>query len=101
MKTDIELQKMMAEELPEYITIDEDMFWWKVGMTSHPAYARVTDREWLWIVAECEKELMAAQVDRYIEDLIVLTNAKTSAHLLASTWQQRATAYFRTIGKMA
>jgi hypothetical protein len=104
MKTDIELQKLLAEELPELLS--------SVKLTDavKPYYMfrfvdtgeMVNPREWLWIVAECEKKLTGL-MDRvnYINNLRQLFQRPFSdLDLVCATWQQRATAYFKTIGKI-
>lgn len=97
MKTDLELKKMLAEELPELISYYEYTFWW-IPHGNVQGSKLVTDREWLWIVAECEKKLSDIQRDFYIDTLIDSTEVQ--AYAILATWQQRAIEYFKMIGKL-
>ena len=122
MKTDIELQKLLAAELPELIedvdTLTDTAFG---DGTLHLFFAwkdtneEITAREWLWVVAECEKKLNAAQKIQYTElsasecQLVdwgyyageAAIDWDEVSILVFLTWQQRAVAYFKAIGKIS
>jgi hypothetical protein len=114
MKTDLELQKLLAEELLELLFIYQNpqfahfTIHWKQPFPPNNDInnARVTDREWLWIVAECEKSLnIVINGENYYRELqrLIRPYSDTSKFyipIVMATWQQRATAYFKTIGKL-
>ena len=70
---------------------------------------RITPREWLWIVAECEKKLDGFSGDQYLCAIHEEVNNNVRRcwkvseancwDIATATWQQRATAYFKTVGK--
>lgn len=120
MKTDLELKRILADELPTLIHVRQHpqitapTFWWDDTYNT-PDPRTVSDREWLWVVAECEKKLNAAQKIQYTElsasecqlvdwgyyaDEAAIDWDEVSI-LVFLTWQQRAVAYFKAIGKIS
>jgi hypothetical protein len=100
MKTDLELQKLLAKELPELIIYCDcgcNGFAWK--QSERGWGCEVSTREWLWIAAECEKKLSLHQgsLQKYSQELI---NNYGAYGCIFTTWQQRGIAYLKTIGKM-
>lgn len=104
--TDLQLQLALAKELPELIyleleskvyppTLDNRQwyFYWK----DTPAKQDITPREWGWIVRECERKFSMEQLRDYCHHLGRL--GMNGYQCVTAAWQQRAIAYFRTIGK--
>lgn len=117
--TDDQLKIALAGELPELISFshkgspvtpfhsglqypsEKDYFYWKDSGQA------VTEKEWLWIVAECEKKLNEKQQVWYLQKLSQGrfrdgdrgTIGCIVDRAVFATWQQRAIAYFKTIGK--
>lgn len=66
---------------------------------------QVTDREWDWVVRECERKLTAIQWLKYFPTLCSVVwgspiTMESSIRLVwESTWQQRAIAYFKVKGE--
>jgi hypothetical protein len=90
------------ESPPKYITVFE----WKTYEDSPLNIGNlVLPREWLWIVAECEKTLDLDGRVNYINNLRFLLGqelkrAISDVDLMFTTWQQRGIAYLKTIGKI-
>lgn len=120
MKTDLELQKMLADELPELIEVCNrthesgfsPIFLWRDRGSN---FNEIRIREWPWIISEVEKKLNAAQKIQYTElsasecQLIdwgyypgeTIIDWGEVSELIFLTWQQRAVAYLKTIGKIS
>jgi len=100
--TDRQLKFALAKELPELIEVflkctcpvpleesdnckcsDYNFFW-------RDTKAGVTDREWDWVVNEV---ISNSSVSVELENLVPTLNWGNA------TWQQRAIAYFKTVGK--
>ena len=109
--TDHELKLALAKELPELIGIRR-FDCWPTEFHWIKQEIQVTEREWLWIVAECEKKLDELQDTQYQDALLILTYPNTNTPepysvesltvgclclrvMITDTWQQRAEAYFK------
>jgi len=111
MKTDLEIQLALAKELPELIDIHKFNYGAKtIFRFKDRTSPRITSREWDWIVKECEKKLHRVDHWKFVTELMFLFDWTISCNdsleeydnafvLLQATWQQRATAYFKTIRK--
>jgi hypothetical protein len=100
--TDLELQKLLAEELPELIGIvniqnRSKYIWVEIQGRARIWGDQITSREWLWITAECEKKLKRSiHYGGFKDKLLVITEG----YFLDATWQQRCISYMKTIGKL-
>jgi hypothetical protein len=109
--TDLQLKLALAKELPEWIGFantgisggwtDEaeiqqlGMVYGDYVLAWRDTGNEITPREWDWVVNEVIKKLSTA--DRIAYGTL-LCNYEFDKELM-STWQQRAIAYFKTIGK--
>ena len=98
--TDLQLQLALAKVLPELISIGYNQFNWKENTDEGFIMGgKVTPREWDWVVRECEKKLDIHHEDChwfFKRDAIAKESGEEPFLL---SWQQRAIAYFKTIGK--
>jgi hypothetical protein len=107
--TDLQLKLALAKELPELIQpIHQDCEGYEsdkdiIGFQWRDADGAITDREWNWVVREVIKKLGPSKLNtcsqaymEFVGQLGVLTGQESN---IMSTWQQRAIAYFKTIGK--
>lgn len=95
--TDLQLQLMLAKELSELILIDKFF----TGRTTpianirflwHGSLDAITPREWDWVVWHLWY--------KYANKPNIQTHLNTDYHCWQyDTWQQRAIAYYKTIGK--
>lgn len=113
MPTDQQLKLALARELPELVSLyspDGEAWWLNNGSKTY----KVTNREWDWIVRECEKKLrinpgtwQPGGIGHYITTLAILvgdcksgeTSLNECLNTVTANWQQRAIAYFKTMGK--
>jgi hypothetical protein len=107
--TDLQLKLALAKELPEWIgfantgisggwTDEEEiqqlgMVYGDYVLAWRDTGNEITPREWDWVVWKCISKL-DVKLQCLITDKIPSTTS-----LMAATWQQRAIAYFKTIGK--
>lgn len=113
MPTDQQLKLALAKELPELIKVSP-----KFGYKDRPHFfwldtgKEVTEREWDWVVnrvlqkintIECweqlGKEIKTGVCDTRKFGAIGDKTYTIYQGIITVTWQQRAIAYFRTIGK--
>ena len=95
--SNLQLQLALAKELPKLITsgnlFSKTIFVWIHEKDIEGNSLEVTPHEWDWIVKELEQRLVS-------ENKHLATNlAMESVMSWPMSWQNRATAYFRTIGK--
>ena len=110
---ELALKVALARLVPEVILFrigtEESMPYSREGFFWHGKYGedrlfrRVTDEEWLAVVALCEWKLNTVEYRKFADELWKLAriNAKTNRtleHYLSSKWQTRATALLTVKG---
>jgi len=101
--SELSLQLFLAKELPELLEVPIDKQekkanpwprWKETGIYVNP-------REWDWIVREVEKRLTDEQRGRYIWLLTLGAHKPTTSSILVlrASWQTRAIALAKTLGK--
>lgn len=104
MTTDLSLKLALAKELPELIEIHSDamnkitgrFFWLDTGK-------EVTEREWDWVVNRCLEKLNVCGGGKTSYGIYLEQNWPNKEHIQYrishATWQQRAEAFLKTLGK--